>query len=146
MPCVLLAWASPSQLHRYSLLSLNGLPACGFSTLVMCCVITEICSFISCNRRGNSWVSTPNLIIWWCHWAAIVFLKEAVTSSVQGIWTNAFSARVGKGSIRGCAYGQAEALTLPVVVSRLINARRHLLALRIATLLGMGPEKARLSC
>ena len=38
---------------------------------------------------------------------------------------------------------QADALTLPVVVSRLINARRHLLALRIATLLGMGPEKAR---
>ena len=30
---------------------------------------------------------------------------------------------------------------MPVVVSRLINARRHLLALRIATLLGMGPEK-----
>lgn len=38
---------------------------------------------------------------------------------------------------------QAEALTLPVVVSRLINGRRHLLALRIATLLGMGPEKVR---
>ncbi|KAK9907253.1 hypothetical protein WJX75_000093 [Coccomyxa subellipsoidea] len=36
---------------------------------------------------------------------------------------------------------QAEALAMPVVVSRLINARRHLLALRIATLLGMGPEK-----
>ena len=43
---------------------------------------------------------------------------------------------------RGVCYDQAEALTLPVVVSRLINARRHLLALRIATLLGMGPEKA----
>ena len=36
---------------------------------------------------------------------------------------------------------QAEALTLPVVVSRLINARRHWLALQISSLLGMGPEK-----
>lgn len=36
---------------------------------------------------------------------------------------------------------QAEALTMPVVVSRLINARRHLLALRIATLLGMDTGK-----
>ncbi len=46
----------------------------------------------------------------------------------------------------GVCCGQAEALTLPVVVSRLINARRHLLALRIATLLGMGPEKAGTPC
>ncbi len=38
---------------------------------------------------------------------------------------------------------QAEALTLPVVVSRLINARRHWLALQISSLLGMGPEKVR---
>ena len=30
-----------------------------------------------------------------------------------------------------------------MVVARLINARQHLLALRIAALLGMGPEKAR---
>ena len=38
---------------------------------------------------------------------------------------------------------QAEALTLPVVVSRLINARQHWLALQISSLLGMGPEKVR---
>lgn len=38
---------------------------------------------------------------------------------------------------------QAEALTLPVVVSRLINTRRHWLALQISSLLGMGPEKVR---
>lgn len=30
---------------------------------------------------------------------------------------------------------------MPVVVSRLINARRHWLALQMSTLLGMGPEK-----
>ena len=30
---------------------------------------------------------------------------------------------------------------MPVVVSRLINARRHWLALQISTVLGMGPEK-----
>jgi hypothetical protein len=36
---------------------------------------------------------------------------------------------------------QAEALTQPVVVSRLVNARRHLLALRIAALLGMDTGK-----
>lgn len=36
---------------------------------------------------------------------------------------------------------QAEALTLPVVVSRLVNARRHRLALQISSLLGMGPER-----
>lgn len=40
---------------------------------------------------------------------------------------------------------QTEALTLPVVVSRLINARRHWLALQISSLLGMGPEKVRRS-
>ena len=38
---------------------------------------------------------------------------------------------------------QAEALTLPVVVSRLTNARKHWLALQISSLLGMGPEKVR---
>ena len=38
---------------------------------------------------------------------------------------------------------QAEALTMPVVVSRLINARRHWLALQISSLLGLGPEKVR---
>ena len=30
---------------------------------------------------------------------------------------------------------------MPVVVSRLINARRHWLALQISSVLGMGPEK-----
>ena len=42
----------------------------------------------------------------------------------------------------GCAI-QAEALTLPVVVSRLTNARKHWLALQISSLLGLGPEKVR---
>ncbi|KAK9815234.1 hypothetical protein WJX72_000416 [[Myrmecia] bisecta] len=36
---------------------------------------------------------------------------------------------------------QLEALTLEVLVARLVNARRHLLALRIASMIGMGPEK-----
>ena len=35
---------------------------------------------------------------------------------------------------------QLEALTMPVLVSRLVNARRHLLALRIAEMLGLGAD------
>eukprot|EP00891_Asterochloris_glomerata_P007024 jgi/Astpho2/7024/e_gw1.00107.12.1_t len=35
---------------------------------------------------------------------------------------------------------QVEALTMPVLVSRLVNARRHLLALRIAEMLGLGAD------
>ena len=36
---------------------------------------------------------------------------------------------------------QLEALTPPVLVARLINARRHLLALRVAEMLGMDTDK-----
>lgn len=36
---------------------------------------------------------------------------------------------------------QLEALTPSVLVARLINARRHLLALRIAEMLGMDTDK-----
>ena len=35
---------------------------------------------------------------------------------------------------------QVEALTMPVLVSRLVNARQHLLALRIAEMLGLGAD------
>ena len=35
---------------------------------------------------------------------------------------------------------QVEALTMPVLVSRLVNSRRHLLALRIAEMLGLGAD------
>lgn len=37
--------------------------------------------------------------------------------------------------------GQLEALTPPVLVDRLINAKRHLLALRVAEMLGIETDK-----
>jgi hypothetical protein len=38
---------------------------------------------------------------------------------------------------------QLEALTLPTLISRLVNARRHLLALRISQVLGLPLHKVR---
>ena len=40
---------------------------------------------------------------------------------------------------------QLEALTPPVLVDRLINAKRHLLALRVAEMLGMETDKVTLT-
>ena len=38
---------------------------------------------------------------------------------------------------------QVDVLTLPVIVSRLVNARRHLLALRVASAAGTSPDQVR---